>query len=436
MTEATKYGGRVGAVVQGGTDARRWLVLLGCFVGMGIAPPATLLVPMGLFLKAMTGEFGWSRTQFSLAVSGTALANALAMPVAGSLVDRFGPRRIIAIGVVLGSAAYAAMSLATSFATFVLLAALTAGLANLASYPAFMGLAQRWFDRRLGLALALTSTGLAAGTAGFSYLIATTTASHGWRTAFVVGGCVIFAVGIANLLLLVRDNTGPMPDAERRPGTVLAEVAAQTLGAAARTRDFWLYSLSFMLVVFAVVACNVHLPALLGDQGAAPELIASVVAIGSAGSLFGRLVTGTMLDRFSVRGVATLFLSGQVVGLLLLLAGIRWALPADFLLGTAQGAEIDMLGYLVARRFGRPAYARIFGASFAITLLGAIIGPVAMAAIFDRTGSYNLGLGLLAVLPILALGLLWPATRKSVPAAGSMEPLPITRSDRTSGRVV
>ena len=386
---------------------------------MGLAPPATLLVPMGLFLKAMTGEFGWSRTQFSLAVSVTALSNALIMPIAGSLVDRFGPRRVIAVGVVLGSAAYAGMSFATSFATFVLLAALAAGLANLASYPAFMGLAQRWFDRRLGLALALTSTGLAAGTAGFSYLIATTTASHGWRAAFIAGGCVTFAVGIANLLLLVRDNPGPIPEAERRPGPERRDVATRTLSEAARTRDFWLYSLSFMLVVFAVVACNIHLPALLGDQGATPVLIASVVAIGSLGSLFGRLVTGILLDRFSVRGVATIFLSGQVVGLLLLLEGFRWALPANFLLGAVQGAEIDMLGYLVARRFGRPAYARIFGACFSITLLGAIIGPVAMATVFDRTGSYDLGLALLAVLPVLALGLLWPATRGNVPAAGS-----------------
>ena len=108
--------------------------------------------------------------------------------------------------------------------------------------------------------------------------------------------------------------------------------------------------------------------------------------------------------------MAALFLAGQAIGFLLLLNGLRWVLPAGFLLGAVQGAEIDILGYVVARRFGRTAYARIFGAAFSITLIGAIVGPVAMATVFDRTGSYDLGLGLLPLLPLLAYALLWLAT--------------------------
>jgi nitrate/nitrite transporter NarK len=103
------------------------------------------------------------------------------------------------------------------------------------------------------------------------------------------------------------------------------------------------------------------------------------------------------------------FLAGQVVGFLLLLDGLSWALPASFLLGAVQGAEIDVMGYVMARRYGRRAYARVFGMCFGITLVGAIFGPMAMAAVFDRTGSYDLGLLLLPSMPVAALALLWLA---------------------------
>ncbi len=385
---------------------RRWFVLLGCFIGMSVATPAILLVPMGLFLKSITAEFGWSRTEFSGIIAISVVFYALIMPVAGYLVDRFGAPRIIAIGTTLGCISYTALSLAPSYVGFVVIMIAAVTLGNLASYPAFMGLARRWFDKRLGLAFAITSTGQAAGVAVFSYIIAKSIELHGWRAAFLTVGIAALVIGLANLFLLVRDNNGLMPEAERRDETTGGEDCGGSLGEALRTRDFWLYAGSFLLVIFGVVGCNIHLPAMLSDRGASPAQIASVVAMGAGGSLFGRFFTGILLDRFSVRGVAGLFYFAQVFGLLLLLGGLQWALPASFLLGAVQGAEIDVLGYVVARRFGRLAYSRIYGACFAVTLVGAILGPVAMASIFDRTGSYDLGLMLFPLLPVLAFGLL------------------------------
>jgi len=376
--------------------------------------PAILLVPLGLFLESVTAEFGWSRTEFSAIVATTSLFNAVAMPAAGYLVDRYGARRVIAAGTLLGCGSYAALALVHSFIGFVALMGVTVMLGNMASYPAFMSLTQRWFDKRLGLALAITSTGLAAGIGGASYAIARTIASRGWRAAFLTVGISALVIGMANLLLLVRDNSGPVPEAERRePGAEL-DRSGYSLAEALRTRDFWLFSGAFLMVIFAVVGCNVHLPALLSDQRASTDEIASVVAIGSAGSLVGRLFTGVMLDRLSVLIVAAVFFTGQALGFLFLLDGLQWALLASFLLGAVQGAEIDMLGFVIARRFGRLAYARVYGMSFAITLIGAIIGPLAMATIFDRTGSYRLGLELLPFFPLLAFGLLY-AARMSPP---------------------
>ncbi len=313
--------------------------------------------------------------------------------------------RVVAVGTTLGCASYAALSGAHSYPAFLGLVLLSVIAGNLASYPAYMGLAQRWFDKHLGLALAVTSTGQAAGVAGFSSLIAYRIAYGGWRSAFLVAGAVAFVIGMANLAFLIRDNRGPLPPAEWR-ATAAAAAVGVTLAQALRTRDFWLYSVAALLVILALVGTNFNLPALLSDRGATPGTIAAVVAIGAGGSLAGRMVTGVMLDRFPARVVAAVFFLGQAIGLLLLRSGLEWVMVAGFLLGVAQGAEIDFLGFVVARRFGRREYSRIFGTCFGITLIGAVLGPLVMAAIFDRTGSYDAGLLLFPALPVAAFGLL------------------------------
>ena len=405
----------------------RWFVLLGCFVGMSVAPPAILLVPMGLFQKSVTAEFNWSRTDFSLLLAMAVLSNAITLPIAGYLVDRFGSRWVIAIGTALGCSFYAALSMAASYGAFAATLILCVATGTLASYPAFMGLAQRWFDRRLGLALAITSTGLAVGNGVSSYAITRIIDAHGWRAAFLTVGIGALIIGVANVLLLVRDNRGPIPEMERRLNMVRVGADGSSLAQALRTRHFWLYTASFLLIVFASVGCNVQIPALLSDRGASASEIALVVTVIAAGSLVGRLFTGIMLDRFSVRRVASLFFLSQAVGFLLLLNGFGWAFLAGFLLGAVQGAEIDILGYVIARRFGRFAYSRISGTCFAVTLLGAIAGPILMAKIFDRTGSYDAGLLLLPLCSVLALGLLYlassPARTDAVPASSSQDEL-------------
>jgi predicted MFS family arabinose efflux permease len=322
---------------------------------------------------------------------------------------------------VLGCCGYAALSLAHSYAGLITIMVFVVVTGNLAGYPAFLGLTQRWFDKHLGLALAITSTGLAVGTGAFSYVIVNTIALRGWRAAFLTVGIAALVIGLANLFLFVRDNDGPLPEPERREDSVLAGGGVTSLSEALRTRDFWLYACSFALVLFAVVGCNFHLPALLSDHGASASQIAAVFAAGSVGSLAGRLSTGIMLDRFSVRLIAGLFFSGQAIGLLLLLDGLPWALLASLLLGAVQGAEIDMLGYVVARRFGQAAYGQIVGACFGLSLVGAITGPLVMAKIFDRTGSYDLGLMIFPLFPVLALGLLWLAKFSPQPEATKPE---------------
>ena len=377
---------------------RRWIVLLGCFLGLAVSTSAILMFPLGLYMKPVTAEFGWSRTQFSSVLSVVALGNIIALPLAGYAIDRFGPVRCIATGLVIACLSYAAVGQVASYPAFLALCTLASAAGCLAHYPAYFTIVRGWFDRNIGLALAVASAGVSIGVAGFAWLIKATIDASGWRVAFATVAATAAFIGIGSLLFFVRSNPGFLPAAEQLPS--MREDAADdaTLGEALRCRDYWLFTLGFALIVFAGAGPNLHLPALMADSGAGSAAIAAAVAAIPLGSLGGRVVAGLMLDRFSIRAPAAVFFGAQALGIVLLWADVRSAVLAAFLMGTAMGAELDIMGYVMARRFGRRAYARIFGTSFALSQVGLIISPIGMAAIFDATGSYSIAL--LGYLPL------------------------------------
>lgn len=381
---------------------RRWVSLLGCFIGMAMSMSSMLLFPFGLYMTAVTADFGWSRTQFSAALSSIALCNIVALPLAGWAVDAIGAVRCIVLGLIVGCLCYAGLALVNTYAAFVAVACAASVAGCLALYPAYFTVVRGWFDRNLGLALAVASAGVSVGVVGFSYLIKARIDAAGWRNAFVSVALVALLVGLANVLCLIRVNHGPIPEPERLHADEPGVIAGASLGEAVRTREYWMFSVAFMLVVFAGVGPSINLPALIADRGGAPALAATAIAAIALGSLIGRMITGFLLDRYSVTLAATLFFVGQAVGIAALSANINWTVAAAFLMGMAQGAELDIMGFVMARGFGRRFYARIFGSSFALSQLGLIFSPILTAAIFDRTRSYDLALLSFPVLSVVA----------------------------------
>ncbi len=385
---------------------QRWLVLLGCFVGMAVSISATLAFPFGLYLAAMTKEFGWSRAEFAATLSFISLGNIVMLPVAGFAVERIGPSRSILIGMIAGSLSSAALALIHSYPAFILVSCIASMTGSLALYPAYFAIIRSWFDRNLGLALAVASAGVSIGVVLFSRLIASAIDQHGWRSAFVTAAVAALMVGLINLKLLVRENRAPMPLAERLTERGEGLAAGVALRQALGTADFWLFSVAFMLIVFAGSGPQVHLPALLADKHLSSGLIATVVAALAIGSVAGRLATGLLLDRLSFKIVGTIFFLGQALGILLLSWKVSWAVVAALLMGGALGAEIDIMGFVIARRFGRADYPKILGVALAVAQSALLISPVGTGLIYDHYRSYDLMLWSYPVLPVIAVILL------------------------------
>ena len=90
-----------------------WLVVATSSVGLFFHFGSLLVNAFGVFLTSMCDEFGWSRTQVSMAFMLATLTAMLTMPLTGWLTDRFGARRPILMSMTVFGASYASLSLLT-----------------------------------------------------------------------------------------------------------------------------------------------------------------------------------------------------------------------------------------------------------------------------------------------------------------------------------
>ncbi|WP_064745265.1 MFS transporter [Pseudonocardia acaciae] len=159
---------------------------------------------LGVALPYMSGELGLSKTSSGILLGAFFWTYALMQFPSGWLVDRFGPRRMLAIAVAAWSVATMLMGAATGFLVLILLRLLL-GVGESPSYPSGAKVVSRWFPvHERGLAASIFDSGARAGTALSLPIIAALIAVIGWRGSFVAAGLLGF-VFVAVWLRLYRD---------------------------------------------------------------------------------------------------------------------------------------------------------------------------------------------------------------------------------------
>ncbi|HEX8302825.1 MFS transporter [Sphingomonas sp.] len=379
-----------------GEFSRGWRVLAASFGGIALGVSSLYFYSLGIFIKPMAAEFGWGRGAASLgALVGTAGAALMSIPM-GRLTDRIGSVRV-AIGslamLALGFAALGAFT--TSLAAFLLLTAAVSLLTAGSSPMPFSRLVVAVFNRNRGLALGLTLAGTGLGAILIPRLLVPFVAEHGWRAGYFVLAGVI-AVASPFLLLLLRGVQEPPRD--YAPAPSLAAILADPA--------YRLLALMFLLAATAILGTVVHFVPMMGDWGLTPVAAGGMTALIGVAAIFGRLVTGWLLDRLPPALVtAAVFLLAAGGMTLLASGGLAVAIPGALITGLALGAEVDLIAFLVARLFPRPVYGTMYGAVYTAFLVGGAAGPAISGYLQQATGSYRLSLFVAAGLLVLAAGL-------------------------------
>lgn len=383
--------------------------------GVGVFFAALFVFTFAVLLRALSHEFSWSREAISSAYGAMTLSSALAAPVMGQLVDRWGPKVIVGPSLVLGASAFASLSVLTPHLWHLYLVYVLIGLATAGTSPVvYSRVISGWFDRRLGTALAVMVASAGLGAIVHPPVIETLMGSTGWRGACLVLGVVTLAVGVPTVARFVRE---PREDEKRAH----AGIPGASIGLALRSRIFW----TLLVVVFGTtLATNsviVHLSALLIDRGLPSNQAITVMSTMGAASLAGRLLTGWLLDRFDAIRVSFVLLTVAALGAYLLATASSFAIGviASVCIGFGTGGEVDVIPYLLSRYFGIRSLATLFGVIWMAFGLAGAAGPILMGRAFDSTGSYEGVLIALSVCMIsaAALVLTLPAYQSRIGAA-------------------
>jgi MFS family permease len=353
---------------------------------------------MGLYTSTFEDHFGASRAKITLIETFLSVGVNVMSPLMGMMIDKHSVRHVVSLGTAsLGSGLIVvsfAGTLLTIWGAFLLF--IPFGVLSVGVLPS-SALISRWFRKRRGLALGISVAGSSVGGAIAPPVLTWLFLVYGWRTALFATG--IFVILLAPVFYRVLVNYPQDAGLEQEPE---GDAADRELTAAdkydwsipeiLRTRAFWLQTLisGSMLAVTLGLLANLSLHA--KDLGFGSQQTAFLYSIIAFCSFAGKIVFGSLIDRFGMRVAGVTMAASMATGLMIMLFAEPWLVVAFacFVIGLGMGGVSPIWTNMISRGFGARSFGRAMGIMNPLHI--PITAPSAPLAgyISDTTGSYSL----------------------------------------------
>jgi len=391
-----------------------WWIVFACFV-ISLYVSSIIFFGFTAFFEPIVKEFGWSYTQVSFATSLRGMEMGIFAPFLGFLVDRWGSRMLMFLGVITVGLGLILLSFTQSltmfYISFILLSFGAGGVTSIVT----MSVVANWFDKNSGKAFGLMASGFGASGLLIPVIVWLIEVYH-WRPTLIFLGLGMWLLGIP-LCFLIRntpEQLGLLPDGQS-PETVLSDrqipEANMTFREALRNKSFLYLNLSEFIRLMIVTAVITHVMPYLSSIGI-PRTTAGLVAAGiPLFSILGRLGFGWLSDIYEKKYIMAISFFLMGLGLLFFAYVQSWWVIFLFLLlfPPSFGGLTVLRASVLRENFGLSSFGKLLGILLGVASLGGIIGPPLAGWVFDTWHSYysiwvafslSVGLAILLVLKI------------------------------------
>lgn len=379
----------------------------------------------GLWIDSLETEFGWSRTQLSIAFSLGQLEGSLASPFVGYLIDKIGGKKVACIGAAISSLGFLCLSQTVPVTEsrgnwldpaifYVSYVTIMFGV-TLGGWIPMTVIINNWFSKHRSLAMSIGSVGFSVGTFTLVPFLAILISSEdiGWKTT-ALGLAIFFPFLIIPITKVIKntpEEIGEIPDGVKRlsSSTKSNEKSAHTelnefsLIQALREKVFWYIAIGHGASAMLTSTMMVHLILAFKHQGISLQTAALIwgIAMGIGG--ISQILGGILGDRTPKHIAVCLFGCIQAVGVALavLVTNVWIAMLFAIVYGVGFGARAPITTSMRGDYFGRKSFGKIMGVSAMAMMLMTMFGPIFAGRLFDLQGDYQSGFLILALVGFL-----------------------------------
>ncbi len=375
-------------------SSRPYLVTTAFFALLAIVGFALYGLPF--FYDFFVKEFGWSRT---VVTSGNALGKLLVAPafgfIAGWLIDRYGPRRMLLAGSLMAGSALIGLSMMNSLGSFYLFYVLNAmGYVFGGPLPCQV-LISRGFTRNRGKAMGIAYLGIGTGGAIVPLIAAGLEKDLGWHLALTSLGVLVIIFSFPFAFFLKEPKTEQLTQKKPEENAPLRPIL--------KNRNFYLLALGSMCSIGAVGGVNQHLKLYLRDLSYSQSEAAGIMSLVLLSSLAGRVLMGMLADILPRKYVMILIylIVGCSIPLLLVpdFAGRLYIFAVIF--GIGLGGDYMIIPLMAGDLFGVKTLGRVMGIILVADGLAESLAPMMVGALYSESlKSYTFGFTVLICIAI------------------------------------
>ncbi len=397
-----------------------WVVVAITFLALLVT--SSVRAAPGVLITPLEREYGWDRAAISAAIAVSILTFGLGGPLSGTLVERFGPRKVILAGCTLVAAGLLAMLTLQDLWQFFAFWGIVVGIGT-GAVGNVLGatVAHRWFRTHRGMILGAFGAATSTGQLIFIPAMASLTVNIGWRAAIqlLVAISILVLVPVAIFMRDRPEDLGlkafgeqlVLTDAERA-----SDIRTTPLRTAVRTGDFWLLAGSFFICGYTSNGLiGTHLIPHALDHGFTEVTAAGAVGLMGAMNIVGTLGSGWLSDRYDNRKLLAAYYGFRALSLSLLplIFDVQGLYIFAFVYGLDWIATVPPTANLVASIYGRASLGTIYGWVFFSHMVGAALAAYAAGYAHTILGDYHLMFISAALFGLVAAGL---ALRIQAPA--------------------